>query len=386
MTRTRRKRRRLFIAATALLLCIVAALLIAPVAMGRTKPCAPERESANQAFSKAIDAGTKRWAPAALAAAEAKLLAAEREYRRQEGRFVSFRAFELARRMFVEADLLAQGSMREATEARVRAASDTRALIAETERAAIALEPDAERVNLPKDGRGKLTRARFNLDHAKGLVAREEYTEARKFVDMAVKDVETVRGRIAEIASRFTNSASVGTWRRWVDDTVRDSRRSKGYAIVVLKERHEVVLYKAGRAVKRYSADMGRNRTADKARAGDRATPEGRYKIIKKKDVGHSKYHRALLLDYPNEDDKRQFAQMKARGLVPRGASPGNLIEIHGHGGRNQDWTDGCVALADPDMDDLFRRVPLGTPVTIVGGLGQGGTFSEIARRMEAAR
>lgn len=386
MTRTRRQRRRLIVAATALLLCIVAALLAAPVVLGRTAPCKTERESANTALSAAIDAGAKRWASSSLATAEGKLLAAEREYRRQEGRFVSFRTFDLARSLFVSAAQMASDAARDAESARVRSASETLSLVATTERAAIKLEPDAERVNLPRDGRAKLTAARIKLDHAKQLVERHEYGDARRMAESASNDVEVVRARITEIASRFTDSKSVATWRRWVDDTIRDSRRTGGLAIIVLKEKHEVVLYDDGRPVKRYAADMGRNRTADKARAGDRATPEGRYKIVKKKDVGRSKYHRALLLNYPNDDDRRQFQEMKARGLIPRGASPGNLIEIHGHGGRGEDWTDGCVALADREMDDLFRRVPVGTPVTIVGGLGQGGTFSEIARRMEAAR
>jgi lipoprotein-anchoring transpeptidase ErfK/SrfK len=54
---------------------------------------------------------------------------------------------------------------------------------------------------------------------------------------------------------------------------------------------------------------------------------------------------------------------------VPDGTGPGSLIEIHGHGGTGRDWTDGCVALSNEDMDQLFSRVRVGTPVTIVGTL-----------------
>ena len=52
---------------------------------------------------------------------------------------------------------------------------------------------------------------------------------------------------------------------------------------------------------------------------------------------------------------------------MPAAAGIGGLIEIHGEGGRGRDWTRGCVALANPDIDDLFRHVEVGTPVTIVG-------------------
>jgi hypothetical protein len=54
------------------------------------------------------------------------------------------------------------------------------------------------------------------------------------------------------------------------------------------------------------------------------------------------------------------------------------LIEIHGEGGRGKDWTQGCVALTNSDIDDLFGRVAIGTPVTIVGGDGNGGTFTRL--------
>ena len=60
-------------------------------------------------------------------------------------------------------------------------------------------------------------------------------------------------------------------------------------------------------------------------------------------------------------------------------ARPGGLIEIHGEGGRGEDWTRGCVALSNRDMDDLFRRVAVGTPVTIVGAEDSAGRFATLA-------
>ena len=57
----------------------------------------------------------------------------------------------------------------------------------------------------------------------------------------------------------------------------------------------------------------------------------------------------------------------KRDGRLPRGAGIGSLIEIHGDGGRGEDWTSGCVALENHDMDRLFARVSVGTPVTIIG-------------------
>jgi hypothetical protein len=76
-----------------------------------------------------------------------------------------------------------------------------------------------------------------------------------------------------------------------------------------------------------------------------------------------------MLLDYPNAQDRAHFAQMKKQGLISRRAGIGNLIEIHGNGGRGFDWTSGCVGMRDRDIDDLFRIVGTGTRVTIVGSI-----------------
>ena len=68
----------------------------------------------------------------------------------------------------------------------------------------------------------------------------------------------------------------------------------------MLKEKNLLILLARGIPVRRYDAEVGANALGVKARQGDRATPEGRYRIVKKKDRGQSRYHRALLLDYPN--------------------------------------------------------------------------------------
>ena len=116
-----------------------------------------------------------------------------------------------------------------------------------------------------------------------------------------------------------------------------------------------------------FEVELGSNGLAQKVHAGDRTTPEGRYRVIDRRGPGQTRYHRALMLDYPNSSDRKRWEDARRAGLVPRGAGPGSLIEIHGEGGRGVDWTDGCVALSNVEMDRLFALVPLGAPVTIVG-------------------
>jgi len=152
--------------------------------------------------------------------------------------------------------------------------------------------------------------------------------------------------------------------KRWVANTLADSRSSGGTAIIVDKEENELHLYDGGKKVKTYRCDLGFNAAYQKMFAGDGATPEGTYRVS---EVKHSsRYFKALLLNYPNDDDKKRFAANKKSGRISKRAGIGRLIEIHGHGGQNKNWTDGCVALADRDMLEIMKYARVGTPVTIV--------------------
>ena len=138
-------------------------------------------------------------------------------------------------------------------------------------------------------------------------------------------------------------------------------------AVIVDKLARRCLLLEGGRVVRAFTAELGRNGLAAKVYAGDAATPEGRYRIVQKKEGDDTAYFRALELDYPTDADRREFAAARGRGQVPAGHGIGGSIEIHGHGGRGNDWTNGCIALPNGEMDRLYEAVEVGTPVTIVG-------------------
>ena len=75
------------------------------------------------------------------------------------------------------------------------------------------------------------------------------------------------------------------------------------------------------------------------------------------------------MINYPNEADKARFAEGVRKGLISKRANIGGLIEIHGGGGKGLNWTDGCVALTNEDMDKIFEMAEIGTPVTIIGSM-----------------
>ena len=158
-------------------------------------------------------------------------------------------------------------------------------------------------------------------------------------------------------------------WNEMVKQAISYSRKSQTYVIVVDKIARELFIYKNGKITKRYPIELGPNWLGNKMQQGDGSTPEGIYKIVSKKQNGQTRYHRAFLLDYPNQDDKARFSLNKKNGIVELDSRIGGLIEIHGNGGKGIDWTEGCIALNDTNMDEIFKLCPVGTRVTIVGSV-----------------
>ncbi|MEW6186902.1 MAG: L,D-transpeptidase family protein [Thermodesulfobacteriota bacterium] len=134
--------------------------------------------------------------------------------------------------------------------------------------------------------------------------------------------------------------------------------------VLIEKKERRLTLSSKGQALKTYKIALGGNPVGAKERHGDHKTPEGTYLIdAKNRD---SQYHLSLHISYPNERDKK-----RAKAL---GVSPGGDIMIHGlknglgwvgdsHTGK--DWTRGCIAVTDEEIEEIFRLVPIGTPVEI---------------------
>jgi hypothetical protein len=219
---------------------------------------------------------------------------------------------------------------------------------------------------------------------AETLLGEGEIDAARERADRSRVELREALGPALAAAERYTSREQIATWRRWIEETRAWSRSTGQSAILVLKEKNSLVLLAKGRPERTYDAEVGQNALGVKRWQGDHATPEGRYRVVKKMNHGQSKYYRALLLDYPNAADRERFAAAQRRGEIPRDARIGGLIEIHGEGGRGQNWTEGCVALSNRDIDDLFPRVGVGTRVTIVGGDGGDGAFSDLLARVGA--
>ena len=135
--------------------------------------------------------------------------------------------------------------------------------------------------------------------------------------------------------------------------------------ILVEKSKRRLTLLARGQVLKSYRIALGRNPKGPKTREGDNRTPEGRYIIDYR--LRDSDYHLALHISYPNRRDRE-----RARRL---GVSPGGDIMIHGIGSAASkvgdlhplfDWTNGCIAVTDREIEEIWRLTAVGTVVNIV--------------------
>lgn len=135
-------------------------------------------------------------------------------------------------------------------------------------------------------------------------------------------------------------------------------------SIVVEKKARRMTLFHMGRPIRSYLVALGGNPVGDKLAAGDRRTPEGMFSIEARNP--NSDYHLSLKISYPDAAHRQRSEAL--------GVDPGGNIMIHGlpngrgsvgayH--RTADWTNGCVALTDEEIEEIWSAVPIGTPVHI---------------------
>jgi murein L,D-transpeptidase YafK len=220
---------------------------------------------------------------------------------------------------------------------------------------------------LTSEIRNRISKGKILLKEAEIVYNNGQYFLAnRKITDSEYLLTESYENATSNLKNYFK---SFSVWKKWVDKTLNESKKSRDYSIIIDKYSRKCFVYLSGSKKFEFEAELGANWVGDKRVRGDMATPEGMYKITKKFDGTKTKYYKALLLDYPNDEDKEKFRSEIAHGSLPVYAKIGGLIEIHGNGGKGIDWTEGCIALTDKEMDVIFKIVKVGTPVTIIGSM-----------------
>ena len=138
-------------------------------------------------------------------------------------------------------------------------------------------------------------------------------------------------------------------------------KQLKPNLVVIWKRKRVLALYNRNNLIKAYRIRLGFNPKGQKQKEGDGRTPEGKYFITHKNP--YSKFYLSLGISYPNKADK-----VRASG---KGNHPGSDIYIHGLGRKNIlfhylfDWTNGCIAVTNKEMREIYKKVDPGTVVYI---------------------
>ena len=143
-----------------------------------------------------------------------------------------------------------------------------------------------------------------------------------------------------------------------------EDHATKADQVIVAKSERTLTILLQGKILRTYKVALGGAHAGAKEQEGDHKTPEGHYMLDRRN--AKSRYYKSIHVSYPNEQDKKRASR--------RGVAAGGDIMIHGlpdgfgwlgatH--RTLDWTDGCVAVTNPEMDEIWELVPDGTPIDI---------------------
>jgi L,D-peptidoglycan transpeptidase YkuD (ErfK/YbiS/YcfS/YnhG family) len=207
------------------------------------------------------------------------------------------------------------------------------------------------------------------LKQARAFYEQGRYEQSLQASDRASHHLTAQSALLQRELGRYASPDRIAQWQRMARETIEWSKKHRTSAIVISKAERSLTLYRSGQKLVSYPVRLGFNGINEKRYQGDGATPEGRYRIAGKRGRGQTQFYRALLLDYPNQEDRRRFLTDRKKGKIPALRDIGGQIEIHGVDNELMAQTLGCVMLENPQMAALFERVDNGTPVTIVGAL-----------------
>jgi lipoprotein-anchoring transpeptidase ErfK/SrfK len=329
------------------------------------EPPLPEVEQARAAIAKARDLQSEIYSPKLFREAKNNYDSAMAAWRSENECFILSRDYERVAEFAAIALKKAEAAQRNTISRSKSLKSTLESEIARLNSDMASFEKIFLSMPLPQDVKKKHARGKLLIKEATIDFRKERYvdgnvkiTEANEYISGTYN---LARKTLEDYFKHYDN------WQDWADETISESRRSGGYAILVEKIPAQLHLYHAGKKKYTFEAEFGSNWLGDKKSRGDMATPEGKYTVTKKLSGGSTKYHKALLINYPNKIDVQEFNESIRNGQLRADASIGDLIEIHGDGGKGGNWTQGCVALKNTDMDVLFKYVSKGTPVTIIG-------------------
>lgn len=359
----KKKYRLIFIVAPISIFVIVVAILF----ITKDQPPLEEMEAARGRLSEAKAANAAKYSKNLYNSACSSYDSAMRYWKVENDRFYLFRNYDQVKYYALKAEKYAASSIGQADNNSKSLKKEIEDKIDRIQKKINIYHANFEKMPSLDETRKQYNKGKIYFGEANLAFQKSDYIKAQQKIDLSAKLIEKSYNYANNVLVNYFGNFT--KWQRWVSMTIEQSRLNDSYCIIVDKFSRECLLYYKGALKEKYEIDLGKNWMGDKNHQGDYTTPEGIYKVIDKKNCGRTTYYKAMLLNYPNEEDKARFAMNKKNGTISSWKRIGDLIEIHGEGGKGADWTSGCIALSNPDMDRIFAKCPNGTTVTIVGSL-----------------
>jgi len=331
------------------------------------EPPVKELKAASDAITAARDAEAGKYAPDLFKKTTRLYDSAMVHWQRENHRFILRRNYEKTRWFASEAAKTGMEAFAKASEKARSIHHTTAVTLEELENILANFKKIYSPLPLPKTLRENFNQAAMIISEAKLAREKSDFHIAEAKLEKAKKMLVASDRKARNLLEAYFSS--LPRWREWVDEAISRSARQNSTAVIVDKMAHTCRIYRNGKVAGEYDAEFGPNWMSQKMHKGDQATPEGVYQVTQKKDKRKTMYYKALLLNYPNNEDRARYKNNLGDGKFSSRLDIGGSIEIHGHGGRGFHWTNGCVSLNNKDMDAIFSMVAEGTPVVIVGSL-----------------
>ncbi len=331
----------------------------------KTPPVPPEVEEAETQEHNLWRAGAPLYALDDYTQYQQALRAAKDKLIKEKAKFGWFRNYEIVKTEFKNVLNSGEQILKKVKEEKETKTKSLTNQISILNKRFNTLKNIAFSINEGRLVRKSLTQAEVAMMEAELLLSKEKYQEASEKLKDVGTYVNQTEESIFSILERYMDEKQIKKWQKWVNETIQESKKKGTVAIIVNKLDRKLILYNKGEVRSSYDIGLGRYGLSDKLHAGDDATPEGKYKIIKKTSI--SRYYKALLINYPNEEDREKFNRAKKKGVLPTKVGIGSLIEIHG-GGKDS-LTNGCISVENEVMDKIFPLLDFGVAVTIVGAI-----------------
>lgn len=356
---------------------LIALILLIAIACGEA-PVLPEAEAAKEVEKRLWEAGASVFVPGDYEIFRNALRMARIHEIQAKDQFFLWRKMDRVREEYQQLIKRGESLLKIIEEKKRHQESSLISRLQKLEEIIVRLRTISSAINESHEIRQRIIKAELLVAEAQREIGRQKFEEADWAIFSANQQALSAKQIVLGLFERYINESYLTLWQKMAEETIAESKKTDRAAILVDKLEKKLFIYSGGEKKSVYDVGLGRFSLADKLHAGDEATPEGKYKVIKK--VSKSKYYKALLLDYPNNDDKQRFAEMKEKGLIPPQVGIGGLIEIHGGG--QDGLTYGCIAMENEAIDELFRIIEIGTPVTIVGTVNRESAILKLVREL----